>query len=256
MVKPESSSLFELPRIDSGRAETHSSRVRAFFDSDTYLAGNALIPIRARLVQDLLPNVRDARILDLGCGNGEVSRPLLTAGNRLTLVDFSAAMLDRARCSMPPGAPVEFVEADISNYQGSALFDVVICVGVLAHVPSPLGAVSRLAQLVRLGGLCLVQITDNDAPLGWLLNQYYKWRQPGGWQLNVMTRRQITLAATKRGLQEIGSRRYGLTLPGSGRVPYWLTQRMEAAAAKRPLSPLGAQLLMLFRRERSREMSH
>ena len=124
----------------------HSDRVRAYYDSDAYLAQNVIVPIRARLVKDLLGDLHDARVLDLGCGDGSISRSLLAGGNRLTLVDFSAPMLKRARDATPPGAAVEFVESDLSDYQPSECFDVVMCVGVLAHVPSPPATMQHLGR--------------------------------------------------------------------------------------------------------------
>lgn len=226
----------------------HSDRVRAYYDSDAYLAQNVIVPIRARLVKDLLGDLHDARVLDLGCGDGSISRSLLAGGNRLTLVDFSAPMLKRARDATPPGAAVEFVESDLSDYQPSECFDVVMCVGVLAHVPSPPATMQHLGRLVRPGGRCLIQITDDGVPLGWGLNRYYSWRRREGWQLNVMTRGEIQRIAAEHGLHEISRRRYGLLLPGSGRSPYSVRHRMERAAAKRPLSRLASQLLIVFRR--------
>jgi SAM-dependent methyltransferase len=228
---------------------THSDKVRAFYETEAYLAQNVIIPIRARLVQDLLRDVRGSRILDLGCGDGAVSRPLLAGRNLLTLVDFSPAMIARARESTPTEAAVEFIEADIADYHSAELFDVVICVGVIAHVPSPRATMQRVARLVRPGGLCVVQITDNGAPLGRGLTHYYRWRRRDAWPVNVMTRRDIDVIAAEHGLREVSRRRYGLLLPGSGRLPHAVRQRVEESAAKAPLSSLAADLIILFRRE-------
>lgn len=54
-------------------------------------------------------------VIDIGCGCGATSFDLaerVGANGRVTGIDISAPMLDRARDLTPPGAPVDFVLAD------------------------------------------------------------------------------------------------------------------------------------------------
>ncbi|MFE6779474.1 class I SAM-dependent methyltransferase [Streptomyces sp. NPDC057702] len=68
-----------------------------------------------------------ARVLDLCCGPGVFTVPLARRGYRVTGVDRSPAMLERARAhSAEAGAPVTYVEADIRAYQRPGAFDVVL----------------------------------------------------------------------------------------------------------------------------------
>lgn len=225
-----------------------STAVRDFYDSASYLSRNAIIPVRAALVRELVGDqLAGARVLDLGCGDGSISRPLLAEAGHLTLVDFSAEMLNRARRSIPDGA-AEFVPDDVLHYQAPEPFDIVLCVGVLAHVPSPRALISRVAQATRPGGLCIVQITDDGSPLGSLGNRYGWWQRGLSWKLNRMSRSDITLLAADHDLEEVGSRRYGLLVPGTGRLPYRWTLGLERWGARRPLSRLAAELLLAFRR--------
>lgn len=58
-------------------------------------------------------------IIDIGCGCGATAFDLarqVAPGGRVTGVDISAPMLARARDLTPPGAPVEFVQADATVY--------------------------------------------------------------------------------------------------------------------------------------------
>jgi 2-polyprenyl-3-methyl-5-hydroxy-6-metoxy-1,4-benzoquinol methylase len=223
--------------------------VRDFFDSTAYLERNPIIPIRARIVEELLGEVRGGHVLELGCGDGSVSRPLLRSGNHLTLVDFSAAMLERARAAIPADAPVELVEADILEYVPERAYDAVICVGVLAHVPSVEGIIARVAQVVAPGGLCVLQITDDASPVGWLLNRYYRWRGERDYELRRTSARALAGMAARHGLVDVEMRRYGLLLPGLGRLPAGWERRIETAVAARPrLRVLGAELIVCFRR--------
>jgi 2-polyprenyl-3-methyl-5-hydroxy-6-metoxy-1,4-benzoquinol methylase len=221
--------------------------VRAFFDTRSYLERNAIIPVRALIVRDLLAEVHDSRVLDLGCGDGSISRSLLASHNHLTLVDFSAKMLESARGGFPVKAPIEFIQADILDYVPSAPYDAVICVGVLAHVRSVRKAIERVSASLRPGGLCVLQTTDNASPLGWLLNSYYRWRGRERYELNTITLAELVSIADLCGLVQRRSRRYGLLLPGLGRLPYNWERRMENVVASNPrLSQLGAEVMVCF----------
>jgi SAM-dependent methyltransferase len=226
--------------------------VQAFFDTHRYLERNAIIPVRALIVAELLSGLRNARILDLGCGDGSISRALLAGQNKLTLVDFSPKMLERARAAAPPDAPVELIEANILTFTPPEPFDAVICVGVLAHVPSLDEALARVSADVRPGGICILQITDDAAPLGRLLNQYYRRRQREHYQKNRVTLTELVTVADRHDLSALDRRRYGLLLPGTGKLPYRWEYRIEDAVRAGPrLSRLGAEVIVSFQKRRT-----
>lgn len=228
------------------------AEVRAFFESEVYVHENPLIPVRARTVASLLDGVRGGRILDLGCGDGAISRPLLAANNQLTLVDFSNAMLERARGATPRGAPVEFISADILTYVPDTLYDAVLCIGVLAHLPSIEPMIQRVAQFTRPGGVCVFQITDDDSPLGWALNRYRRLRpQRPAYTLNVLARSDVIAIADRYSLTVRDTRKYALSIPGSARLPRTMRHSLEASFAGSPLlSRAGAETMISFDRLR------
>lgn len=68
----------------------------------------------------------DARVLDLGCGPGAHAIALARRGHRVTGVDTSRRLLDQARAAARgDGAQVEWVEADMREFQRPAGFDLV-----------------------------------------------------------------------------------------------------------------------------------
>lgn len=68
----------------------------------------------------------NARVLDLGCGPGAHAIALARRGLRVTGVDTSRRLLDRARAAAETGgAQVEWVEADMREFRRPGGFDLV-----------------------------------------------------------------------------------------------------------------------------------
>jgi SAM-dependent methyltransferase len=66
------------------------------------------------------------RILDLGCGPGAHAIAFARQGHRVTAVDASPRLLDRARsAARDRGVDVEWVEADMREFQRPSSFDLV-----------------------------------------------------------------------------------------------------------------------------------
>ena len=230
------------------------SRAHTFFETDAYAEGNPVIPIRAQLVAQMLNGLRGARVLDLGCGDGSVSRPLLEAGNDVTFVDFSNAMLRRAQArELPAGSgKARYVAADVLEWEPDAPYDVVLCIGVLAHIESPSRLLGRVATATRPGGTAIVQTTDVGRILGRLVTYYSRWRRREGYRLNEFTRAALVALARGHGLLPSGERRYGFLLPGTGHLPYrwrlWLEERFASGLPAK----VGTDVLLIFERTSSR----
>ncbi len=107
------------------------------------------------LLRDLLPPA-PARVADLGCGTGTLSKLLTEEGYDVTGVDFSPEMILRARAKAPG---VEFVEADAAAPPlDPAAYDVVLSRHVLWAMPDPAAALARWQDLLAPGGrLVLVE---------------------------------------------------------------------------------------------------
>ena len=112
-------------------------KVEAFFDkTHLYLDNSFGVALRSLIVSELSGNLSQSAILDIGCGNGAVSLQYAGNGNKLTLIDLSNEMLALARAQTPPSLrdSVEYLKLDYLDLNPSTLFDVVIYLGILAHV--------------------------------------------------------------------------------------------------------------------------
>jgi 2-polyprenyl-3-methyl-5-hydroxy-6-metoxy-1,4-benzoquinol methylase len=159
---------------------SHADRVAQFFDDpDPYLRRSYNIRLRRETVREMVGERRPDSILDIGCGDGSLSLQLLTGQNRLMLVDVTQAMLEVAMSRVP-----ENLRPTVKTFHGDFLkatfepesFDLILCLGVLAHVDSPSAVVARICSLLKPGGLVIVTISSGRHPLGWLRARYVGMR--------------------------------------------------------------------------------
>jgi SAM-dependent methyltransferase len=114
---------------------------------------------RDRLVRCLgvpLDRLAAHRVLEVGCGAGRFTEWLLKAGAQVVAIDLSDAVIaNRANCA--PLGRYSLVQADI-NLSPLCLgtFDLVLCLGVIQHTPSPEETIANLARHCRPGGRLVI----------------------------------------------------------------------------------------------------
>ncbi len=104
-----------------------------------------------------------AVILDAGCGHGEVELALYGTGAEIFAMDLSFAVDDdlaRLRARDPAGAlAVHFVQGNIHALPfARAAFDLVHSAGVLHHTPDTRRGFAAVADRVRPGGACYIEV--------------------------------------------------------------------------------------------------
>jgi SAM-dependent methyltransferase len=114
----------------------------------------------ARLLDRAIPG--DARIVDVGCGTGQMSLYLARADRFVVGADLTRASLrlgTAAAQRFKLDDRVQFVETDLQQPGLKArAFDVVYSSGVLHHTPQPRASFARMAQLARPGGTVVLGV--------------------------------------------------------------------------------------------------
>lgn len=109
------------------------------------------------LLTGLLPPA-PARVADLGCGTGTLTLLLAEAGHRVDAVDFSPAMVRRARAKLAGRTGVTVERGDASDPPLRPAYDAVLCRHVLWALPDPAAVLRRWVGLLAPGGrLVLVE---------------------------------------------------------------------------------------------------
>jgi ubiquinone/menaquinone biosynthesis C-methylase UbiE len=100
-----------------------------------------------------LPLDGGARVLEIGCGTGAVSRRLASRAGSVVGMDPSPVFVERARRLAAGLDGVSFVQGDGRSAPfGDASFDAVVCHTVLCHVPGPEQVLAEARRLTAAGG--------------------------------------------------------------------------------------------------------
>jgi SAM-dependent methyltransferase len=112
-------------------------------------------------------------ILEVGCGTGhwlEFLQPL--PGIHLTGLDFSAAMLARARMRLP-GIPLVQGTAERLPWPAES-FDRVFCINAFHHFPDKTACLAEVQCILRPGGMILILGLDPHCGIDqWFIYDYF-----------------------------------------------------------------------------------
>ncbi len=131
---------------------------------------HALNPARLGYVAERVP-LRDAAVLDVGCGGGLLSEALAQSGAKVTAIDLAPNLLKVARLhGLESGIKVDYREMPVERLaeEAPASFDAITCMEMLEHVPEPASVIAACATLLKPGGRLFLS-TLNRTPAAFAL---------------------------------------------------------------------------------------
>lgn len=119
------------------------------WDAEQYEGKHSFVWRLGAGVLELLAPQSGERILDLGCGTGQLTAEIAKKGARVVGLDNSANMIGQARQNYPG---LSFVLGDATSFRFDEAFDAVFSNAALHWVKNAEAAVNSIGQALKRGG--------------------------------------------------------------------------------------------------------
>ncbi len=130
-------------------------------------------PLRLDFIRQHAPDLKDKKILDVGCGGGILSEALAKAGGHITGIDLSASAIKVARKhqnNLPEShLNIDYQLSSVEDFaeRYSERFDMITCMEMLEHVPDPASCIKACSKLIKPNGKLFLS-TLNRSPKSYL----------------------------------------------------------------------------------------
>jgi len=111
-------------------------------------------PLRLSYITKMV-NLTNKTIIDIGCGGGILTESMALKSAHVTGIDMNKSVIDVAKLHQLESAThVEYLHTTAEHLanERAAHYDVVTCLEMLEHVPSPSSVIKACAKLVKPGG--------------------------------------------------------------------------------------------------------
>lgn len=169
----------------SAKTEEQARRDRELFDriAQDYCRKDQLAAHRRARELRLLQTMRYAEfdptgdLLEIGCGAGFAADYLRGRYRSFHGVDHSSKLVKLAD-AVNGGPGITFETADATTLSSDRLYDVILMIGVLHHLPEPAATLRHLAGLLKTDGRIVVNEPQNGNPLIQLARRIRKGTDP------------------------------------------------------------------------------
>ncbi len=242
------------PRTDERELASFRAGAQQWWDPEgSFKPLHALQPVRIRFIRDHLVTHfgRDGRslkplegmgIADIGCGGGLLCEPLARLGAQVTGVDPVADSIETARRHAEgQGLAIRYAVGTAEDLAGE-VFDAVISMEVVEHVPDLGAFLKACATILKPGGLLLLSTINRTARsyalaivgaeyiLRWLPRGTHRWEK-------FVTPEELRRALAEAGLELVETRGCVFNPLGDG---WQLSSDIAVnyfAAARKPAEP-------------------
>ena len=239
----------------------NTSEVKAFFEkTDVYLTYNYNLRIRAETVGYFIREMKFAEVLDMPCGTGDISAPFIDQFGHLAMMDFSENMIATAKKRVPENQreKVTFINGDFYAHDfGNTQYDLVMNIGILAHIRNPWEFIEETMKLVKPGGYLIIQNTDSRHWFAKLIHMYLGMRRAVGkdkYKLNKVPQNELLERIEKGGFSLQDSFKYNQSFLGLSRffsndLKYKLTRKYFGFAGANKNASSGSDATFIFQKK-------
>jgi len=185
-----------------------------------------------------LASASAGRLLDCAVGTGEITCALLKSGrfSHATVVDISPAMLQRAKELLSSqNTELEFIRSDVFNFKpADSGFDLVLCLGLIAHVGRLDILLPHLKSMLAPGGHIILQTKLTDHVGTRIVRALTAQRELAkrGYRISWFSQRDVADPCHDAGLRIVGMRRHSLGIPFGDRLWPWANFQLETRLQK------------------------
>ena len=119
-------------------------------------------PLRVNFIEER-SFLKGKKILDVGCGGGILAEAMGQLGGEVTGIDASPNTIGIAKAhSKSVNSGVIYIQKTIEEFIATnpdEKFDVITCLEMLEHVPSPLGVIQSCSSLLNDGAVSYTHLT-------------------------------------------------------------------------------------------------
>jgi len=141
--------------VDAAEVAKFDALASRWWDPDgEFGALHEINPLRLDWIRQYVDLTR-CEALDVGCGGGILAESMAVAGAKVTAIDMAEGPLEVARLhQLESGVEVAYQQATAEEMatKHAGQYDLVTCLEMLEHVPSPAQVIASIARLVKPGG--------------------------------------------------------------------------------------------------------